>query len=129
MKKSLQSILFLGLFLTAFITHAQEDQRVSHVVVVWLKEPGNVQMREKFVAASRALETLPGVLSRHVSAVIPSDRTIDNDTFDVAVTVTFKDAQALKNYMKSQKHKDMLNKQLKPLVNRVEVYNFGTRTE
>lgn len=125
MKKLLQSLLFMGLLFTAYMTHAKEDLRVSHVVVAWLKEPGNAQMREQFVNASRALENLPGVLSRHVSAVIPSDRPKVDDTFDVAVTVTFENAQALKKYMKSQKHKDMLKKQLKPLVNRVVVYNFG----
>ncbi|MBT5223639.1 MAG: Dabb family protein [Gammaproteobacteria bacterium] len=125
MKKYIQSIVFLALFGFSFIIHAQEDQRVSHVVVVWLNEPGNAQMREKFINTSRGLEDLPGVVSRHVSAVIPSERSINDDTFDVAVTVTFENAQALKKYMKSQQHKDMLNKQLKPLVNRVVVYNFG----
>ncbi|RLA25551.1 MAG: Dabb family protein [Gammaproteobacteria bacterium] len=125
MKKLLQSLLFLALFSTAYITHAKQDQRVSHVVVVWLKEPGNAQMREQFINASRALENIPGVLSRHVSAVIPSERPKVDDTFDLAVTVTFENAQALKKYMKNQKHKDMLNKQLKPLVNRVVIYNFG----
>ena len=54
MKKYLTSFFLLGLFFTATITHAQEDQRVSHVVVVWLKEPGNAQMREQFIEASRA---------------------------------------------------------------------------
>ncbi|WP_428353603.1 Dabb family protein [Methyloprofundus sp.] len=125
MKKYLTSFFLLGLFFTATITHAQEDQRVSHVVVVWLKEPGNAQMREQFIEASRALETVPGVLSRHVSAVIPSNRPKVDDTFDVAVTVTFKNSQALKSYMQNKKHKDMLNKRLKPLVNRIVVYNFG----
>jgi len=125
MRKLLQSIVFLSLFFTAYISHAQEDQRVSHVVVVWLKEPGNAKMRAQFVAASRALETLPGVLSRHVSAVIPSNRPKVDDTFDVAVTVTFKNQQALDAYMKSKKHKKMLDNKLKPLVNRVVVYNFG----
>lgn len=125
MNKLLQSLLFIGLLFTAYITHAKEDQRVSHVVVVWLKEPGNAQMREQFINASRVLETLPGVVSRHVSAVIPSDRPKVDDTFDVAVTVTFKNAQALQEYMKSQKHKKMLKDQLKPLVNRIVVYNFG----
>jgi len=125
MKKLLQSVLFIGLLLATYMTHAKEDQRVSHVVVVWLKEPGNAQMREQFINASRALETLPGVISRHVSAVIPSERPKVDDTFDVAVTVTFENAQALKKYMKSQKHKNLLKDQLKPLVNRVVVYNFG----
>jgi len=125
MKTLLSSLLLVGLLFTSFLTYAKEDQRVSHVVVVWLKEPGNAQMREQFIKASRALETLPGVVSRHVSAVISSDRPKVDDTFDVAVTVTFENAQALKNYMKSKKHKKMLEDQLKPLVNRVVVYNFG----
>ncbi|MCK5353926.1 MAG: Dabb family protein [Methyloprofundus sp.] len=125
MKKLLQSVLFIGLLLTAYLSHAKEDLRVSHVVVVWLKEPGNAQMREQFVKASRALEAVPGVVSRHVSAVIPSERPKVDDTFDVAVTVTFENAQALKKYMQSQKHKNMLKNQLKPLVNRIVVYNFG----
>ena len=125
MKKLLQSIVLIGLLFTSYMTHAKQDQRVSHVVVVWLKEPGNAQMREQFINASRALETLPGVLSRHVSAVIPSDRPKVDDTYDVAVTVTFENAQALKKYMKSQKHKSMLKDQLKPLVNRIVIYNFG----
>ena len=125
MKKLLQSILFIGLLLTAYLSHAKEDLRVSHVVVVWLKEPGNAQMREQFVKASRALEAVPGVVSRHVSAVIPSERPKVDDTFDVAVTVTFENSQALKKYMQSQKHKNMLKNQLKPLVNRIVVYNFG----
>ena len=125
MKKLLQSVLFIGLLLTAYLSHAKEDLRVSHVVVVWLKEPGNAQMREQFVMVSRALEAVPGVVSRHVSAVIPSERPKVDDTFDVAVTVTFENAQALKKYMQSQKHKNMLKNQLKPLVNRIVVYNFG----
>lgn len=74
MKKLLQSLLFLGLFCAAYISHAGQDQRVSHVVVVWLKKPGDAQMREKFINISRSLETLPGVLSRYVSAVISSDK-------------------------------------------------------
>lgn len=125
MKKVLPVLLFIGLLFSSYITQAKEDQRVSHVVVVWLKEPGNAQMREQFIAASRALETLPGVVSRHVSEVIPSKRPKVDDTFDVAVTVTFENAAALKKYMKSKKHKSMLKDQLKPLVNRVVVYNFG----
>lgn len=125
MKHLLTGTLFIALLFSSYFTYATEDQRVSHVVVVWLKEPGNAQMREQFIKASRALESLPGVVSRHVSTVIPSDRAKVDDTFDVAVTVTFENAAALKTYMQSKKHKNMLKDQLRPLVNRVVVYNFG----
>jgi len=127
MKTLLKSFFILSLLMTSFNSHAAEDKRVSHVVVAWLKEPGNQQMRDKFIQASRKLEALPGVISRHVSAVIPSERSKVDDTFDVAVTVTFENSKALKNYMKSQKHKKMLHDELKPLVNRIVVYNFGNQ--
>ncbi len=127
MKKLFINLLLCVSLLAPNFVYAQADQRVSHVIVVWLKEPGNIQLREQFIKASRALEKLPGVLSRHVSAVIPSERPKVDDTFDVAVTVTFANAQALKNYMQSQKHKKMLDNQLKPLVKRVVVYNFGNQ--
>jgi len=127
MTSLLKSFFIICLFVTSFNSHAAEDKRVSHVVVAWLKEPGNQQMRDKFVQASRKLETLPGVLSRHVSEVIPSERPKVDDTFDVAVTVTFKNKQALKTYMQSKKHKKMLHDELKPLVNRIVVYNFGNQ--
>jgi len=126
MKTTFKSLLLLTLLFTSYLTQAQEkDKRISHVVVAWLKEPNNTQMREKFIQASRSLENVAGVLSRHVSSVIPSDRPIVDDTFDVAVTVTFKDKRALKHYMQSQQHKKMLHDKLKPLVNRIVVYNFG----
>ena len=127
MKSLLTSFFMMSLLLTSFNSQAAEDKRVSHVVIAWLKEPGNLEMRDKFIQASRQLETFPGVLSRHVSAVISSNRPKVDDTFDVAVTVTFKDKQALKSYMKSKKHKKMLHDQLKPLVNRIVVYNFGNQ--
>jgi len=127
MKSLLKSFFIICLLVTSFNSHAAEDKRVSHVVVVWLKEPGNQQMRDKFIQASRKLETLPGVLSRHVSEVIPSKRPKVDDTFDVAVTVTFEDKKALKTYMQSKAHKKMLHEELKPLVNRLVVYNFGNQ--
>jgi len=127
MKSLLKSFFIISLLISSFNSHAAEDKRVSHVVIAWLKEPGNLEMREKFIHASRALETLPGVLSRHVSAVISSKRPKVDDTFDVAVTVTFENKNALKQYMQSKQHKKMLHDQLKPLVNRIVVYNFGNQ--
>jgi heme-degrading monooxygenase HmoA len=127
MKSFLKSFFIFSLLVTSFNSYAAEDKRVSHVVIAWLKAPGNIQMRDEFIQASRQLETAPGVLSRHVSAVIESNRPKVDDTFDVAVTVTFKNKKALKNYMQSKQHKKLLHDKLKPLVNRIVVYNFGNQ--
>ncbi len=103
---------------------AENDGRVTHVVLVWLKEPGNQRMRHEFVAASEQLNSLPGVIHRHVGVVMPSDRAIVDDTFDVAITVTLENKKALQAYTQHPKHKKILEQQIKPLVNRVVAYDF-----
>ena len=103
---------------------AKENKTVSHVVMVWLKEPGNEKQRLAFVKASEELNDFPGIISRHVGVVRASDRTIVDDTFDVAVTVTMKNKAAMKAYLNDPKHKKILKEKIKPLVNRVVAYDF-----
>jgi len=103
-----------------------QDKTISHVVIVWLKEPGNEAMRQKFIDASQQLSGLPGVINRHVGVVLPSKRQLVDDTFDVAVTVTLKNRAALKAYLNNPKHKKILHEKIKPLVNRTVIYDFVT---
>jgi hypothetical protein len=103
---------------------AKENKTVSHVVMVWLKEPGNEAQRLAFINASRELNDFPGIISRHVGVVQSSDRAIVDDTFDVAVTVTMKNKAAMKAYLNDPKHKKILKEKIKPLVNRVVAYDF-----
>jgi subtilisin-like proprotein convertase family protein len=103
---------------------AEDDKKISHVVMVWLKEPGNQQQRKAFIKASEQLNDFTGILNRHVGVVIPSDRNIVDDTFDVAVTVTLKNKKALQAYLDSPKHKKIIQEQIKPLVNRTVAYDF-----
>jgi len=98
-KLSIKLMALVMLLMVSPLTLAEKDQRVSHVVIVWLKEPGNEAMRQAFIKASRELGGLPGIVNRHVGVVSASDRSIVDDTFDVAVTVTLKNKEALKAYL------------------------------
>ena len=120
----LQCLLATTLLLSANFVNAKDDSKISHVVMVWLKEPGNAEMRKQFIEASSTLNTLPGVINRHVGIVVQSDKKVVDDTFDVAVTVTLKDEKALQAYLDNPKHKQILEQKLKPIVNRVVVYDF-----
>lgn len=129
MKKKLTLSLFTLLACLGLSTnpaYAESDAKVSHVVMVWLKEPGNQKMRHDFVKASEQLNKLPGIISRHVGVVVPSDRGIVDDTFDVAITVTLENKKALEAYMNHPKHKKIVEQQIKPLVNRVVAYDFAS---
>lgn len=113
-------------FLCLFGTHvsAKDNKKITHVVMVWLKQPGNEQQRSAFIKASERLNDLPGIVNRHVGVVIASDRGIVDDTFDVAVSVTLESEEALKAYLNNPKHKKTLNEKIKPLINRTVAYSF-----
>lgn len=117
-------LLLLSLWLPTHSFAETKPAMVTHVVLVWLKQPGNKQMRTKFIAASKTLNNLPGIVHRHVGVVLPSERKLVDDTFDVAVTATFKNKKALQAYLDNPRHKKVIDKQLKPLTNRVVIYDF-----
>jgi len=121
----LVQIILLGFF-SSFSSSvlAEGNKKITHVVMVWLKQPGNEADKTAFIKASEELNKLPGIISRHVGVVKASDRAIVDDTFDVAVTVTMKNKAALDAYLNHPKHKKILKEQIKPLTNRVVAYDF-----
>ncbi len=38
------------------------DTAVVHIVLVWLKEPGNPEHRQRIIDATREFKTIPGVI-------------------------------------------------------------------
>ena len=120
----LQVTVLACLSMSAGTASAEENKKVTHVVMVWLKQPGNEQQRNAFIKASEQLSDLPGIVNRHVGVVKASDRAIVDDTFDVAVTVTMESEAALKAYLQNPKHKKILKEKIKPLTNRVVAYDF-----
>lgn len=120
-EKPLRKIGLLAFF--SALPFACPADPVSHVVLVWLKEPGNPVLRERFIEASRSLNDLPGIISRHVGGPIVTDRSGDRG-FDVAITATLKDREALEVYMNHPKHKRVVEEQLKPLVGKIVTYDF-----
>jgi hypothetical protein len=101
-----------------------EGGSVEHVVVVWLKTPGDRTARARVIAASQALKSIPGVLSLKAGTVIPSERPIVDSSFDVALTITFPDLEALQHYLTHPTHLQLVEETLKPLVEKIRVYDF-----
>lgn len=120
-----QLILLLALTLSACSTALKlPDHTLEHVVVVWLKDPGNATHRQTIIDESEVLRTIPGVLSLKSGAVIPSERTIVDSSFDVALIVSFADAAAMQAYLGHPLHVQLVNETLKPLVAKIRVYDF-----
>jgi len=97
---------------------------VGHVVICWLKQPGDAAACERLIRVSRSFAGMPGLLSVQAGRLLPTDRPIVDATFDVAIVLRFRDKQALAAYLEHPRHKRALRETLQPLARRVVVYDF-----
>ena len=108
---------------TAFV---HDLPRVDHVVVFWLKDPGNLDHRRRIIDASYRFRSIPGVLDVSAGPVFESPRANVDKTYDVATVIRMRHFVALEDYQSHPLHKAMLN-EVGPLVERVVVYDFTYR--
>ena len=97
---------------------------VNHVILLWLKEPGNLGHRAQLIQVTKELERLPGVEKIRTGEVIGSDRPIVDDSFDVGVHMLFREEAALVRYQNHPEHIRILNQAIRPLVKKILIYDF-----
>jgi hypothetical protein len=119
-------LLLLVLFASIHcIAQARDgDGPLEHVVIVWLQDPGNAQQQARIIEESQVLTTIPGVLSLKSGSVVKSERAIVDSSFDVALVVSLGNQDALDNYLAHPTHVKLVEETLKPLVARIQVYDF-----
>jgi hypothetical protein len=103
--------------------------RVNHVVLCWLKEPGNAEHRQRVLAESYAMKQIPGVLEVRGGLPVPSDRDIVDDSFDIAVSFSFASVADMNAYLQHPTHQKAAKEVLGPLARKIVVYDFieGTK--
>jgi len=97
---------------------------VSHVVICYLKTPGDAAARQKLIDASREFALIPGVLGVEVGKVLPSTRPIVVSDYDVALIITTRDVAALNTYLVHSLHQKAVKEILQPLTSKIVVYDF-----
>jgi hypothetical protein len=98
--------------------------QITHVVLFWLKRPGNVDDQNILIRAARSFRRMKGVTNVRVGSSLSVERAVEQP-FDVGVVITFKDARALKKFERDQRHQQLVEAVLRPLVRRYIVYNFS----
>ena len=104
----------------------QPAGQVNHVVICWLKDPGNEAQRQQIIDRSNDFKKIPGVISVRAGRAIPSTRPVVDSTFDVALVVTFKDEAAMRAYDRNPIHVKAVNEVLKPLAGKLVIYDIDT---
>ncbi len=97
---------------------------VHHVVVCWLKEPGNEEARQKIIELSRTFRDIPGVREVKAGQVLPSERALVDGSFDIAVIMTFDSRQALDEYIVHPRHAEAVQNVFRPLAGKIVVYDI-----
>ena len=110
--------------LPALAAEPGSDAAVVHVVLVWLKEPGNPEHGQRIIDATREFESIPGVIDVSVGEVVTSDRPVVDDSFDVGLYLTFSSVEAMNAYLADDRHQKALREVFRPLSERYIVYDF-----
>jgi hypothetical protein len=94
------------------------------VVLFWLKEPGNARHRQQIIEASESFRSIPGVLDVSAGEVVPGDRKIVDDSFDVGLVITFRTREDMLAYLVHPVHEQATHDSLLPVVKKIIVYDF-----
>jgi Stress responsive A/B Barrel Domain len=116
-------IVFLGAALHPVALHAA-GPRIAHVVVIWLKRPGNVRDERALIRASKEFERIRGVIRVEAGPGLAVGRPGIDQSFDVGVVMIFKNRKAMKRFADDPRHLLAVRTVLKPTAARYIVYNF-----
>lgn len=107
---------------------AAKPGQVTHVVLFWLKKPGDAAERAKFVAAAQDFRgKIPGIVSLSVGEPLPATRPVMDGSYDVGLVIRFEDKAALDAYEKHPVHEKAVNEVLKPAARKILVYDWTCR--
>jgi hypothetical protein len=98
--------------------------KVEHVVLIWLKKPGDAADKAAVVAAGKKFAAeIPQVQHLSVGTPLASERPVVDDSFDVGLVMRFANAADLAAYDKHPVHVKAVNEVLKPRVKKLLVYD------
>ena len=118
------SCIALSLASTSAQAAAARSGQVTHVMVFWLKRPGNVDDQNFLLRALRTLRRARGVNDMRVGRALPGDWPDVEQSFDLGVVMTFRDREAFEKFERDQRREQAIDAMLRPLVRRYTVYNF-----
>lgn len=125
----LASILLLGACATSpFANRTAPPGKVEHIVLVWLKNPGDAADRDALIAVAKAFPAqIREIEHLSVGTAVPSERDIVDDSFDVGFVMRFANEADLATYVDHPDHVNAVKEKLKPIAAKVVVYDIACR--
>ena len=96
----------------------------SHIVIFWADPAQPAAADELIAGAQKYLKPIPGVLQFHIGKMVPSHRTVVDQSYQVALNLTFPDKKTQDDYQAHPLHMEFLEKVFKRVCKKVVVYDF-----
>lgn len=119
--------LVAAIFLTACATASKQATagKFYHVGLVWLKEPGNAEHRQKIIAAAHSFaREIPEVEFLSVGRTLPKTSQLTDASFDICFVMRLEDKAALDRYGKHPVHQKAAQEVFLPLSQKILFYDF-----
>jgi hypothetical protein len=99
--------------------------KLYHVGLVWLKEPGNAEHRDKIIAAAHSFaREIPEVEFLSVGQTLPKRSGLVDASFDICFVMRLEDQAALDQYGKHPVHQKAAQEVFLPLSQKILFYDF-----
>jgi hypothetical protein len=96
----------------------------SHVVIFWTKTENPNAADALIAGAERYLRPIPGIRLFHVGKMVTSPRPVVEQSYQVALNLTFDTKQAQDDYQVHPSHIEFVEKVFKPNCAKAVIYDF-----
>lgn len=121
-------LMLAFLFVGCAANPIEPEHRLHHLVVVWLKQPGDAGLRQRYIDESKPLAALPGVLAYDVGSPAPvkrrHSRAALDESYDVAIASVFENQAAFEAFLQNPTYGRIAREVLRPMVEKYQVYDF-----
>ena len=101
--------------------------KLYHVGLVWLKEPGNAEHRQKIIAAAHSFaREIPEVQFLSVGRTLPKTSSWADASFDICFVMRLEDKAAMERYAKNPVHEKAAKEVFLPLSQKILFYDFAS---
>lgn len=93
-----------------------------HVILFWLKNPGDTESRKTVIETTKSFADIPGVISVSAGLAVQSERGAVDGSYDVGTAIVFENEAAFHAYEKHPLH--VAAAKHFALVEKVVVYDY-----
>jgi len=119
--------LAIAVFLSGCATapKAAEAGKLYQVGLVWLKDPGNAEHRQKIIAAAHSFaREIPEVQFLSIGQTLPKTSSWADASFDICFVMRLEDKAAMDRYAKNPVHQKAAQEVFLPLSEKIMFYDF-----